>query len=77
MVINYRFDRVRFMHPVFTGSEIRVNMLLKSVNDKGKGRLLLSVEHTIQIQGVDKPACVAEMLYMCVPRPSYDIRTAG
>jgi acyl dehydratase len=65
MVINYGMDKVRFLHPVPVDSEIRDRMLLKDVVEKGVGRILLVTEHTIEIKGIDKPAAVITLLFMC------------
>ena len=59
--INYGLDRVRFMTPVRVGSSIRAGAEVTSVEDV-KGGLQAKVTVTFEIQGVDKPACVAESL---------------
>lgn len=60
--LNYGTNKVRFMAPVKVGDRIRDRMTLQSVDDKGAGRKLLSLQHTVEIDGEDKPAMVAEML---------------
>ncbi len=65
MVVNYGLDKVRFVHPVPVGSRIRDRMILKDVVEKGGGRILLVTEHTLEIEGVDKPAAVVNLLFMC------------
>jgi acyl dehydratase len=69
MNINYGLNRVRFIRPVPAGAEIRDILVLKEVVDKGDGRILLTVQHTLQIRGQDDPACVAETLRMCMTAP--------
>lgn len=65
MVINYGMDKVRFIHPVPVDSEIRDRVVLKDVVEKDGGRILLVTEHTIEIKGIDKPAAVIVLLFMC------------
>jgi acyl dehydratase len=63
---NYGLDRVRFMTPVKSGARIRDRVTLLAVEDKGPGRVLVKAQHTIEIEGEDKPAMVAEALAMLV-----------
>lgn len=67
VVINYGFDKVRFIAPVPSGRRVRSHIKLSRVDDKGKGRLLASMEHTVEIEGQDKPALIAEFLVMFAP----------
>lgn len=64
MSINYGLDKVRFLNPVVTGSKIRDRIVLKSLEEKPGNRLLMSQIHTIEIEGQEKPACIAESLGM-------------
>ena len=59
MGINLGGNKVRFMHPVAVGSKIRTVGKLKSVTQKGEMLELIN-EMTVEIDGIDKPACVAE-----------------
>ena len=59
MGINLGWNKVRFMHPVAVGSKIRTVGKLKSVTKKGEMLELIN-EMTVEIDGQDKPACVAE-----------------
>lgn len=64
MGVNYGFDRLRFLAPVPAGSRIRGRFKLLSAEDKGSGRWLLKHELTVEIEGGDKPALIAEWLGM-------------
>ena len=66
MGINYGFDKVRFLAPVRAGSRIRGRFRLLRAEDKGGGRWLLKHELTVEIEGDDKPALIAEWLGMQV-----------
>jgi acyl dehydratase len=59
MVINYGCNRVRFPSPVPVASRVRAGLLLSSVEEVAGGLQLVS-EITIEREGGDKPACVAE-----------------
>ena len=64
MGVNYGFDKLRFLAPVLAGSRIRGRFKLLSAEDKGSGRWLLKHELTVEIEGGDKPALIAEWLGM-------------
>jgi len=63
--INYGWNKVRFPAPVPVGSRIRTHGSLKSVEEKG-GMLELVNVLTVDIEGQDKPACVAESVVRLV-----------
>lgn len=60
--LNYGADRVRFITPVKAGSRIRDHITLVAADDKGGGRVLVTSRHTVEIEGEDKPALVADTL---------------
>lgn len=64
MGVNYGFDKLRFLAPVPAGSRIRGRFKLLSAEDKGGGRWLIKHELTVEIEGGDKPALIAEWLGM-------------
>ena len=59
MGINYGCNKVRFINPVKVGSRVRVTSEVVSVEEAGGG-IQLVVKATIEIEGEEKPACVAE-----------------
>lgn len=60
--INYGSNRVRFTNPVATGSRIRARQRLKALEPcKGNG-VQATFEITVEIDGQDRPACVAETI---------------
>ena len=65
-VFNYGMDKVRFINPVNVGSKVRTISKVVSVDNKGDGRYLMKTEITMEIDGVDKPAFVAESLSMFI-----------
>ena len=62
LVINYGLNKVRFLSAVPVGSHIRVRSELADAVAKDAGTVDLTVRHTIEIDGVEKPAAVAEMI---------------
>jgi acyl dehydratase len=58
--VNYGLNRVRFPHPVVAGSRIRARTELVSVEEVTGNGLQMVSKITIEIDGADKPACVAE-----------------
>jgi acyl dehydratase len=66
MGVNYGFDKLRFLAPVPAGSKIRGRFKLLGAEDKGGGRWLLKHELTVEIDGAEKPALIAEWLGMQV-----------
>ncbi len=61
MGINYGFNKVRFPNPVPAGAKIRSTSTLKTVEIKG-GMIETMTEVVVEVEGEDKPACVAESL---------------
>ncbi len=64
MGVNYGFERVRFLQPVRSGKRVRAKHKLLGIEDKGGGRYVTRTEVTIEIEGEDKPALMAEWLGM-------------
>ena len=61
MGINYGLNRLRFVSPVPSGSRVRARFTLQSVEDVPGGSQL-TVVATVEIEGGQKPALVAEWL---------------
>lgn len=59
--INYGLNKVRFLQPVLTGSRIRCRAALVEVEDRA-GASRITVSYTIEIEGAERPACVAETI---------------
>ncbi len=65
MGVNYGWNKVRFMSPVAVGNRIRTIGKIKSVEAKGD-MLEVVNELTVEIEGQEKPACVAESVLRIV-----------
>ena len=64
--LNYGIDRVRFLAPVPSGARVRNRVKLIAVDYKPDGRMLITTENTIEIEGKDKPALIANTLVMAM-----------
>jgi acyl dehydratase len=65
MGVNYGFEKVRFISPVKVGARIRVHALLSKVELKGNA-VQQTQTMTVEIEGEEKPALVADWLTRAV-----------
>jgi acyl dehydratase len=59
--VNYGSNKVRFINPVPAGARIRLRQRIKTVEDI-QGGVRVTSEMTVEIEGQDKPALVAELI---------------
>ena len=57
--VNYGWNKVRFPAPVPTGSRVRASVTLDSVDELGDGWWQVVQTWMVEVEGNDKPACVA------------------
>jgi acyl dehydratase len=62
MGINYGLNKVRFLAPVTAGSRVRVRSALIDAVKVDDSTVNLTVRHTVEIDGSDKPAAVADLI---------------
>jgi acyl dehydratase len=62
MAVNYGLNKLRFPSPVPVGSKLRLGSTLANVEDIAGG-VQVTMELTFEVQGKDKPSCVAECIY--------------
>lgn len=60
--MNYGFDRIRIISPVKTGQRFKGKFVLKEVSPKTDSAILIKMNATIEAEGADRPAVVAEWL---------------
>lgn len=65
MVVNYGLDSVRFIQPVKVDSNVRLKVDLAEAIEKKPGQWLLKITATLEIEGQEKPAYIAEPLTLC------------
>ena len=64
--LNYGLNKVRFPSPVRVGSRIRSTISVADVSDVPSGKQL-TLRHVVEVEGEDKPACVAESVVLLLP----------
>jgi acyl dehydratase len=64
--LNYGLNKVRFPAPLLVGSRIRSHVTLAGVSTLPTGTQV-TLRHTVEIEGHDKPACVAESVVLLLP----------
>jgi acyl dehydratase len=60
MGVNYGWNKVRFPAPVPTGARLRCYAQVLEVTEVGGGWYQVVTRHTVEIDGNEKPACVAD-----------------
>ena len=70
--LNYGLENARFIAPVRAGARVRNRVVLKGLEDRGDGRILLTLLNTIESDGEPKPALVAETLALLMGTPRVD-----
>jgi acyl dehydratase len=64
--LNYGFDKLRFITPVRAGARVRGRLAIESAEPQSGGKILLKTQCTLDIEGEEKPALVAEVLCLLV-----------
>ncbi|MEM7670067.1 MAG: MaoC family dehydratase [Pseudomonadota bacterium] len=64
--LNYGLDKVRFTSPVPAGSRVRMIQTVAEVEPKGGG-MLLHLDCVFELDGQERPACIARQLVQFVP----------
>lgn len=62
--LNYGSDKVRIVNPVQAGARVRLRQALVSVDDGANGTHRIVVRQTMEIEGQDKPALIADTIRM-------------
>ena len=62
MGINYGLNKVRFLSAVTAGSRVRVRSELADATKVSDDTVNLTVRHTVELEGSDKPAAIAELI---------------
>jgi acyl dehydratase len=66
MGINYGFDKIRFLTPVRAGKRVRAHVAITGVDRKDDNRFLIKQSVSVEIEGEENPALVADWLSMVV-----------
>jgi acyl dehydratase len=62
MGVNYGGNKTRFLAPVRSGKRVRGHFKLLEIEEKRPGQYQQTVEYTLEIEGEDKPALIAEWI---------------
>ncbi|WP_411031614.1 MaoC family dehydratase [Spongiimicrobium sp. 3-5] len=62
MGVNYGLNKVRFPHPVVVNSKLRLAGRIAALENYSDNGLKITWDCTVQVEGSDKPACVAEFV---------------
>ena len=62
MGVNYGCDKLRFTNPVRSGSRVRLRMATRTVEEKRAGQFQILNDITMEIDGQDRPALIAEWI---------------
>jgi acyl dehydratase len=65
--VNYGWNKVRFPAPVPSGSRIRAKAEVVSVDDVGGNWFQIVTRFTVEVEGNEKPCCVAESVGRALP----------
>jgi acyl dehydratase len=65
--VNYGWNKVRFPAPVPSGSRIRATAEVVEIDDVGGGWWQIVTRFTVEVEGNDKPACVADSVGRALP----------
>jgi acyl dehydratase len=65
--VNYGWNRVRFPAPVPAGAKVRATAEVTEVEDVGGGWWQIITRFTVEVEGSDKPACVADSVGRALP----------
>jgi acyl dehydratase len=65
--LNYGIDKVRFLAPVPAGARVRLRVVLASIEPREGGQAIMKTQNTLEVEGSQKPALIAETLALLVP----------
>ncbi|HNP35251.1 MAG TPA: MaoC family dehydratase [Woeseiaceae bacterium] len=66
-MLNFGFNRVRMPEPVPVGSEIRGSFVFAGARERSAGALEFTLTASVEIRGKERPALVAEWLFVAMP----------
>lgn len=66
--VNYGLNSVRFFHPIRVGSRIRAGLSVLSIRVIGGKAIRFVSKVTIEVDGADRPACVAETVTLVLKK---------
>jgi acyl dehydratase len=67
--LNYGVDKARFLAPVPAGARVRLRVTLSGVEPREGGQVIMRTQNTLEVEGSEKPALIAETLALLIPAP--------
>jgi len=67
--LNYGVEKVRFLAPVPAGARVRLHVSLSGVESRDNGQVIMKTLNTLEVEGSEKPALIAETLALLIPKP--------
>lgn len=64
---NYGIDKVRYLAPVPAGARVRLRVVLSGIEPRDGGQMILKTLNTMEIEGSEKPALIAETIALLIP----------
>jgi acyl dehydratase len=65
--LNYGVDKARFLAPVPAGARVRLRVVLVGFEPKDGGNAIMKTQSTLEVEGSEKPALIAETLAYLIP----------
>ena len=65
--LNYGIEKVRFLAPVPAGRRVRLRVVLAGIEPREGGQVIMKTQNTLEVEGSQKPALVAETLALLIP----------
>ena len=65
--LNYGIDKVRFLAPVPAGARVSLRVVLAGIERKEGGQVIMRTKNTLEVEGSEKPALIAETLALLIP----------
>ena len=65
--LNYGIEKVRFLAPVPAGGRVRLRVVLAGIEPRDGGQVIMKTQNTLEVEGAQKPALVAETLALLIP----------
>ena len=65
--LNYGIEKVRFLAPVPAGARVRLRVVLAGIEPRDGGQIIMKTQNTLEVEGSEKPALVAETLSLLLP----------
>lgn len=69
LALNYGLDKVRWLTPVKVGQRVRGSITLAEVVRRDDGAFMVTEDVTVEVEGSERPACVARLLVLMRPAP--------